>query len=204
MRRGWMLGVVLVACGGAITSVDANKDMGSLGANDKDQLCRDVASYVTGSFSATDVKRLVCGSSTSYKDASCNANFQKCMADPTRDVAVGGRIDCTSFSKGLASCQGVSVGTFTDCYKQYVDAMRAYTAQMPLCDAASMQAAAFDASQRISSQCLLVIQKCSAGTTVSGGGSSGPISNGGGVDRPPPQSEDAGSNGPPPPPPDGG
>lgn len=188
--RNWLISAVLVACGGAVTTVDGNKDVSTLTPTDKDQLCKDVNSYVQTSISPTDFKKLICGSlSYSTNAAQCQTQFQTCMADPKRDVTFSTTIDCNGFASTILKCNGVTVSQFSDCFKQYVDAIKAYSSHMPICDAAARQQAQLDILNHISNQCLQTLIKCSSTSTM-------PMPmpmDAGAPDASPPQ--DAGTNG---------
>lgn len=162
MKRQWWISAVLVACGGAVTTVDGNKDISTLGPTDKDQLCHDVANYVQTSISPTDFKKFICGSTSFATDpTTCQTQFQTCMADPKRDVTFSSMIDCNGFAMTVLKCQGVTVSQFSDCYKQFVDAIKAYASHMPICDQQARINAQTDILNHISTQCLQMLIKCS-------------------------------------------
>jgi len=190
--RNWLISGVLVACGGAVTTVDGNKDVSTLNPMDKDQLCHDVANYVQTSISATDFKKFICGSLSYSTDAAqCQAQFQTCMADPKRDVSFSTMIDCNGFSNTILKCQGVTVSQFSDCYKQYVDAIKSYSQKMPICDQQARINAQVDILNHISTQCLQTLIKCSNTSTMPM--PPPPMFDAGAPDASPPQ--DAGTNG---------
>jgi hypothetical protein len=167
MKREWLITAILVACGGAVTSVDGNKDVSTLGPTDKDQLCHDVANYVQTSISPTDFKKFVCGATSFSNDpTTCQAEFQTCMADPKRDVTFSSMIDCNGFAMTILKCQGVTVSQFSDCFKQYVDAIKTFASHMPICDPAAQLAAEKDLLNHISNQCLQTLSRCSGTTTM--------------------------------------
>jgi hypothetical protein len=200
--RNFIISAIFVACGGAISSVDGNKDVSTLGANDQDQLCHDIINYVETSISTNDLKKFLCGITlTSSSDPiTCKANFDKCMADPNRNISYSTMINCNGFSTTLLKCTGVTVSQFTECYKQEVDLIKSFAGKMPLCDKNSLVAAESDAINHISNQCMQVFLKCSISTT--GGGTvdagvpdaSPPDSGGGGTDA---GKVDSGGGGPP-------
>lgn len=173
---------VLVACGGAITSVDGNKQVSTLGPTDQQQLCHDIVNYVETSISPTDMKKFICGISlsTSSDPAACQSKFTTCMNDPNKNISYSTMVNCNGFSTTLLKCTGVTVSQFTNCYKQEIDIIKIYASKMPICDRAAAQAAALDAVKNISQECLQVFQKCS----ISTGGGTG--------DPPPPPPADAG------------
>lgn len=166
--RNYILAAIFVACGGAISSVDGNKDVGTLSKTDQDQLCHDVVNYVETSISNNDFKKFICGVSSGSTDPiTCQANFQKCMDDPKRDINYSTMVNCDSFSQFVVNCKGVTVSQFTDCYKQYTDLLKTYASKMPVCDATARQQLALDLTNKISTQCVQMLIKC-ANTSTSG------------------------------------
>ncbi len=171
--RQYVLTGVLVACGGAVTSVDGNKQVSTLGPTDQDQLCHDIVNYVETSISPNDLKKFLCGItlSTSTDPTTCQSKFQTCMNDPTKNISFSTMVNCNGFKTTLLRCTGVTVSQLTDCYKQEIDIIKSLASRMPICDKAAAQAALIDASSRISQQCREVFIKCSIST--SGGGTGG-------------------------------
>lgn len=183
---GGLVAAVLVACGGAITSVDSNKDVSTLPPTDQDQLCHDVANYAQQNLSPTDLKKVMCGfgnasGTTTGDTTACQNAFTACMNDPNKNVNVNfTNVNCTGFDQMLKKCPGVTVGQFSDCYKQEMEVFKVIAAEMPICTKAQMYQVEADVLNRLSGQCLQVMSQCS-GTSFMGGGTTG----GGGGDPPP-------------------
>lgn len=168
--------VVLVACGGKVTSVDGNKQTNQLAPSDQNQLCTDEYNYITGSFSTQDLARISC-SSAFENGGDCQTAFNDCVAQAST-VAVWPPPDCNAFAQALAQCN-TTVSQYSDCIQQEVNVLKSIESKLPFCSQGDEEAAFIQAEGQVSAACLNLLQEC----PITFGGSS---SSGGGVDGGPP------------------
>ncbi|HVY48920.1 MAG TPA: hypothetical protein VHB21_23685 [Minicystis sp.] len=169
----WLVVVGVAACSPSVTSVDGNKNVKSLSPSDGKQLCEDVVTYISDNLSGDELAKVACGFSVT-PGASCQSEFDKCVADANITAPIAGTADCSSFEATLKNCD-TTVEQYTTCIEQMVDAFGKLAGEVPLCtDQAQMQAFVGLASD-ISPDCLKVFQTCnvSLGSTMTSSSGSG-------------------------------
>ena len=177
MRKlAWLVVLALGACSTTVTSVDGNKNVATLTPSDGDQLCKDIASYVSGALSPEEIVRIGCGFAMSDAGgSSCQANFDQCVKDANvTTTPIADPSDCDAFRASLKGCN-VTVDQYTTCLQQAVDALSKLEQDVPFCSEQALETAAAGAEGDISSDCLTIFQTCSlsfGGTSTSSSGSS--------------------------------
>jgi hypothetical protein len=179
----WLLfALALAACGGAVTSVDGNKNTNSLTPTDQDQLCLDTYNYVKSSISVDDIAKLECGFQTTSTDpSSCAQTYQTCLTTAeanAQQISWPLAPDCTGFDQSVAACN-TTVAEYTKCLQEEVDALKSLESSFPLCSTAQEQAAGIQAESRLTTDCLALMQTCQITFVPAGSGSSGGAPNGG-------------------------
>jgi hypothetical protein len=183
LGAGAFVGGVVVACGGSVTSVDGNKNTSSLDPTDQNQLCIDTYNYIKSSISPADMAAMACGfagvSSTS-DPTTCQSDYTTCVAQQT--AAMGTQmnqpVNCTGFDQTLAQCN-TTVATYTKCLAQELDMMKSLEAQFPLCSAAAAQTAELAALNKLSGDCIALMQTCQMAFPGAGSSSSSNSPDGG-------------------------
>jgi len=164
MRTSFLLGFALVACGGAVTTVDGNENTSTLPASDKDQLCLDTYNYVRNAFSVDELAQLECGftQTTSQDPAACNSAYQACLVNARANVQ---QIqwplapDCTGFDQSIAACN-TTVAEYTKCLQQEVNVVKVMEGSFPFCTQAAEQQAAIMAAGQLSQDCIALLDTC--------------------------------------------
>ena len=177
MRSSLFLLLFAFACGGQVTSVDGNKDTSSLGSTDQNQLCLDTYNYVRTSLSNDDIAKMECGFEISQDPSTCASTYETCVT--TAEAQLQGTTlpatpDCTGFDAAVAQCN-TTVAEYTKCLQQEVDAMKSLESSFPLCTQADATSAELAAMNKLSQDCIQLMQTCQL--TFAPGSGSG--SNGG-------------------------
>jgi hypothetical protein len=164
--------LAVAACSTTITSVDGNKKVNELSPPDDEKLCKDIAGYVTQSFSSADIARLACGFS-STDDGSCQADFDACVANlhvPPTPIADAS--DCTGFTASLEQC-GATVSEFTSCVQEMVGALSDLQGKLPFCSQQAQEQALISIEGDFSADCIQLLTQCNLSFSSSSSSSSG-------------------------------
>jgi hypothetical protein len=165
---------LLVACGGAVTSVDGNDPTASLSPTDQDQLCNDTYNYARQNLSPTDVAKISCGFQTEVDaGATCSQAFNTCVAQETNGIGAlppgpPTAAECATFNQQVAACN-TTVGEYTKCLVQELNAVKSLEGQMPLCTEAAMQIAELNALSQFSEDCVALLDSCQITFVPTGG-----------------------------------
>ncbi len=166
--------LALAACSTTVTTVDGNKQVNKLSPSDDEQLCKDIANYIESSFSGDDLAKIACGFSSS-SGGSCQADFESCVSNShVSTTPIVNPSDCAGFTASLKKCD-TTVGEFTTCVQQMVDALGQLESQLPVCTQADEEKALVSLESSFSSDCLQLLDKCQilfGSSTSSSGGSS--------------------------------
>lgn len=160
MRTSWLpLALVMTACGSSVTSVDGDAKTNELSPDDSAQLCQDVANYVADSFSAEEIARIGCGFAGSVDGASCEADFEECVANAPKVNLIADAGSCEGFESMLAGCN-VTVDEFAACIEQMVDALGSLEDKVPFCTEEEQLSAIFALQGDLSMECIMMFSSC--------------------------------------------
>lgn len=111
---------------GVISSVDGQKPVDALTADESESLCRDLSAYYERLLTPAERQRVNCAISgavsaifsttTEQARATCRAEFDKCMAKPAPVATSEG---CDGFRANLGKCagKGLTVAELEGCYE---------------------------------------------------------------------------------------
>jgi hypothetical protein len=172
MRKlAWLVPFALAACGTTVTSVDGDKHLQNLSPSEGDQLCEDIANYVSDAFSGEELARIACGFAVS-EGASCKSDFNDCVAHANVGTPIADTANCDAFRETLKSCDA-TVGQFADCVTQMVDALGKLEQEVPLCSQQAQIDALVGLESDLSSECITLFSKCQV--SFGGTSSSSPV-----------------------------
>ncbi len=165
-RSSIILGLSLLAACGGITSVNGTESTATLSPTDQNQLCDDTYRYAQENLSPTDIAKIACGSQEANADAgtSCSEQFNACVAQeqsqippipPTLPTAA----ECASFNQQVAACN-TTVGEYTKCLQQELNAVKTLEGQMPFCSQAQEEVADLQALNQFSTDCIALLETC--------------------------------------------
>ncbi len=165
------------ACGGKVTSIDGNQSTTTLPASDQNQLCLDTYNYVRSTFTNDDIAKMECGLDfqSNQDPSTCSSTYQTCLTKAQQQLqgtTLPTTPDCTGFDAQLAKCN-TTVGEYTKCLQEEVDAMKSLEGSFPLCTQAEATSAEIAAMGKISTDCIQLMQTCQitfAPSSSSGGG----------------------------------
>jgi len=176
-RVGFALTALLVVvgtCGGRVSSVDGNKQVGTLSPTDSSTLCNDSYNYFRVQISPDDLAKISCGF-RGTGSATCEADYNKCVQDLRGKISTPAQPNCTNFNATLAKCGNINVGQWEQCFKEMIDIMKSATGRLPICSKDAQLNWALDVQGKISRDCLTVWIGCSASfNTGTQGGMSPP------------------------------
>jgi hypothetical protein len=161
MRQFFIASIVLVACGGSITTVDGNDNTSSLSPVDDNQLCLDTFNYVKNSVSQTDIAELSCGFTQTQDPSMCVATYNTCVANALTqpNPLTNATPDCTQFNEDVKKCN-TTVGLYTKCLAQEVNVIKSIESKFPLCTQAEAEAAEIESLQQLSNDCVMLLTSC--------------------------------------------
>ena len=154
-----LLVLALPACGSSVTSVDGDAKTRDLSASDKTELCQDVASYVRDAFSSEQIARIACGFSASEEGASCEADFEECVANAPDLTVIADADSCEAFESMLEGCDA-TVDEFATCIEEMVDALGGLEEKVPLCTQEEQISAYLALQSDISQECIIIMSSC--------------------------------------------
>ena len=146
-----------------MTTVDDNESTSNLTPTDQNQLCLDTFNYVKANFGASDVAKMECGftqTSQTQDPVACASAYQACIAKANvQPIQYPATPDCTGFDTAVAKCN-TTVGEYTKCLQQEVDAMKSIEGSFPICTQEAATSAELQALQKMSADCVTLLQTC--------------------------------------------
>jgi len=177
MRRALYLFLFVLcvsgACGGSVTLVDGNKNVATLNPIDESQFCHDTFSYIQMNFNSSDLAKIQCGAYMGTTSADCQGAYNACVQKSgfTNQpiVMTPTQAQCDQLKAQLGQCN-ITVGQYSTCLKQLVDALKAYESHFPICDQNAEIQAAYDVSGKLSQECVKLFLNCGTFAPSMGGG----------------------------------
>jgi hypothetical protein len=183
MRSKFVFTLVVIGCGGSVTSVDGNENTANLTPADQDQLCLDTYNYVRNSFSNDDLAKLECGFATitSADPSACASSYNSCLVQARANIQ---QIqwplapDCTGFDQNVAACN-TTVSEYAKCLQQEVDVAKTLESGFPYCSQAAAEAAAISAAGHLTQDCIAMFNTCKPSFVPKNSGGGAPDAGGG-------------------------